>query len=78
MRCTYFTDDKLWKRVDVDESLMYGPVGGFMGLEELDGDYDLAQDQDGLFKVKVRKGRAQGRCLVRGHRDLGSASVESA
>lgn len=42
----------MWKKVDVDESLLYGPVGGFMGLEELDADYDIEQE-DGVTRVKV-------------------------
>lgn len=50
-----FSDGSLWKSVDVDESLLYGPVGGFMGLEELDADYLMDRDTDGVSTVKIKR-----------------------
>lgn len=55
--CARTPDNTLWKRVDVDESLMYGSMGGFMGLEELDADYDLTKDEEGVMQVRVKRGK---------------------
>eukprot|EP00123_Amoebidium_parasiticum_P017638 comp23927_c0_seq1/m.42246 comp23927_c0_seq1/g.42246 ORF comp23927_c0_seq1/g.42246 comp23927_c0_seq1/m.42246 type:complete len:171 (-) comp23927_c0_seq1:2381-2893(-) len=44
---------KGWKRIDVDESLLFGDVGGFCGLEELDADYELVRDEAGGTQIVI-------------------------